>query len=58
LVAKENNNSINLFEFLSGCNRFGLDNPAPSINKRIGLYGNDDDFEDIVKKLLDKHNIV
>jgi hypothetical protein len=53
LISKENTNSINLVEFLAGCNRFGLDNPAPTISKRIGLYGNEEDFEDMMKKLLE-----
>ena len=50
LICKENTASINLVEFLAGCNRFGLDNPAPTIQKRIGLYGNEEDLDDIIKK--------
>ena len=57
LVCKENNFSTNLVEFLSGCNRYGLDNPAPTIHKRVNLYGNEDDFEDIIKKELEHANI-
>ena len=57
LVCKDNTNCVNLVEFLSGCHRFGLDSPAPTINKRISLYGNDEDFEDIVKRQLETYNI-
>lgn len=57
LVCKDNNNYVNLVEFLAGCNRFGLDNPAPSIHKRISLYGNEEDFEDMMKKQLELYNV-
>jgi hypothetical protein len=42
---------------LAGCNRYGLDNPAPTIHKRVGLYGNEEDFEDFMRKQLDSYNI-
>jgi hypothetical protein len=57
LICKENTSSINLVEFLAGCNRFGLDNPAPTIQKRIGMYGNEEDIEEVLKKQLDGYNI-
>ena len=53
LICKDNNSYVNLVEFLAGCNRFGLDNPAPSIHKRLHLYGNDEEFEDVIKKQLE-----
>ncbi len=56
LVCKENTGQVNLVDFLAGCNRFGLDNPTPTIHKRIGLYGNEEDFEDFMKKQLDGYN--
>lgn len=31
---------VNEFEFLAGCNRFALDNPLPTITKRVAFYGN------------------
>ena len=49
LTCKENTDAVNLVEFLSGCNRFGLDCPAPTIHKRLMLFGNDEDFEHVVK---------
>ena len=57
LVAGDNAFDISTPEFIAGCNRFGLDNPSPFVGRRIGLYGNDDEFEDIVKKELIKSNI-
>ena len=57
LVCGENGYDINTQEFIAGCNRFGLDNPSPFITKRVALYGNDEDFEEILKKELIKSNI-
>lgn len=57
LTCKDNNSYINLIEFLSGCNRYGLDSPAPTIHKRINLYGNDEDFEENMKKQLEAYNV-
>ena len=57
LICKDNNNYVNPVEFLAGCNRFGLDSPAPTIHKRISLYGNEEDFEDIIKKQLELYNL-
>ena len=41
-------------EFLSGCNRFGIDNPCPILTKRLSTYGNDEnvlkDWEQEVSK--------
>jgi hypothetical protein len=47
---------INTSEFLAGCNRYGLDNPCPFVTKRISLYGNDEDFEDLVRRELVRSN--
>lgn len=33
---------------MAGCNRFGIDNPAPTITKRIALYGNAEDVEKMI----------
>lgn len=57
LCCKDNTNQINLLEFLSGCNRFGLDSPAPSIHKRVSFYGNEEDFDDAIKKQLGLYNV-
>jgi hypothetical protein len=57
LICKDNNNYVNLVEFLAGCNRFGLDNPAPTIHKRISLYGNEEEFDEVMKKQLEQYNV-
>ena len=57
LVCKENTGQVNLVDFLAGCNRYGLDNPSPTIHKRVGLYGNEEDFEDFMKKQVESYNI-
>ena len=31
-------------QFLSGCNRFSIENPVPSVSVRCGLYGNTRDI--------------
>jgi hypothetical protein len=45
-----------LVEFLSACNRFGLDCPAPTVQKRLGLYGNEEEVETVVKKQIELYN--
>ena len=57
LVCGENSFDINTQEFIAGCNRFGVDNPSPIVTKRIALYGNDEDFIDLVHKELLKANV-
>lgn len=49
LVSGENGFEISTQEFLAGCNRFGLDNPCPIITKRIALYGNEEELEEIIR---------
>lgn len=39
-----NGEDINDFEFMAGCNRFAIDNPLPTVTKRIAYYGNHDDI--------------
>ena len=33
---------------MTGCSKFGLDSPVPSVTKRLAFYGNN---EDIVKQV-------
>lgn len=58
LVCGDNGFEINTQEFIAACNRFGLDNPWPSVTKRIGLYGNNEDFEEFMHKELESANVV
>ena len=46
-----NTNYVNEVEFGTGCNRFGVDNPTPTITKRLSLYGNTEDVESIFKQV-------
>jgi hypothetical protein len=39
-----NDGHANDFEFLAGCNRFAVDNPTPTVTKRIAFYGNTEDI--------------
>lgn len=41
---------------VAGANRYGIENPCPIINRRIGLYGSTDDVEKEFKKLAAKYN--
>ena len=36
-----NTNTIDVKEFMAGCQRFALDNPVPTITARLAWYGND-----------------
>ena len=44
-----NNHIINEIQFTAGCNRFGIENPTPTVRKRIALYGNSTDIAKLVK---------
>ncbi len=46
-----NNNYVNELEFGTGCSRFGVDNPVPTITKRLSIYGNTEDVESIFKQV-------
>lgn len=46
-----NDEKVNEVEFGSGCNRFAMDNPTPTITKRLSLYGNTEDVESIFKQV-------
>jgi hypothetical protein len=37
---------------MAGCNRFGLDNPCPTITKRLAIYGTLDDLDKELKKMV------
>jgi hypothetical protein len=40
---------------VAACNRFGLDNPCPTITKRLGFYGNQDEIAKEFKQIIDKY---
>jgi hypothetical protein len=46
---------MNYRNFLAGCNRFGLDNPCPTITKRLAIYGNLEDLDKDIKKMVNAY---
>jgi len=38
-------------KFTVGCSRFGIDNPMPTIKKRLALYGNSEDVINLLKQI-------
>ena len=57
LLCGENDSKITAQALLAGCNRVGIDNPAPSVAKRWSFYGNEEDFEEVLRRELVKYNI-
>jgi len=37
---------------LAACSKFGLDQPVPTIAKRLGLYGNEFKLDDFLKEQI------
>jgi hypothetical protein len=54
-VCQDNSKAISAEAFLAGCNRFGIDNPAPIITKRLSLYGVNEELEKDFKRLVEKY---
>lgn len=44
-----NNHLVNEVQFSAACNRFGVENPSPTIKKRLALYGNTEEVEKLLK---------
>ena len=56
MLCGDNNFLCNEYEFVAGCNRFGLDNPSPIVTRRLAAYGNEEPIEKIVEKLARQYN--
>jgi len=56
LVCDVNSSRISVEAILAGCNRYGIDNPCPIINKRMSLYGVPDDLVKEFKNLAKTYN--
>jgi len=56
LVCDSDSNKLSVEALIAGSNRYGIDNPCPTINKRMSLYGITDDLEKDFKKLVLKYN--
>ena len=55
LVCGDNSKEVTSENFLAACNRFGLDNPCPTISKRLGNFGNQDEIEKDFKRIVEKY---
>lgn len=51
LMCGSNKFECSEIEFLAGCNRFGLDNPVPTITRRLATYGNEEPVEKLLERL-------
>ena len=51
-LSGDNSNRVDLPGFQRGCSKFGLDYPLPSINTRLGLYGNTDEAISVLRKAV------
>ena len=55
LVCDSNSNHVATEALIAGCNRYGIDNPCPIINKRMSTYGISDDLDKDFKRLVEKY---
>lgn len=55
LVCEDNCNVISAQAFLAGCNRYGIDNPCPTITKRMALYGLTEDLDKDFRRLVERY---
>ena len=56
MMCGDNSFNCTEFEFVAGCNRFGLDNPSPIVTRRLATYGNEEPIEKIVERLARQYN--
>ena len=41
-------------DFMHACSQFGLENPVPTVSKRLAWYGNTEDLEKMVERVSNK----
>jgi hypothetical protein len=41
-------------DFMFACSQFGLENPVPTVSKRLAWYGNTEDLEKMVERVSNK----
>jgi len=46
--------SLTESEFMYACSQFGLENPVPSVTKRLAWYGNTEEIEKMVERVSNK----
>jgi hypothetical protein len=44
-----NSHQINEVQFAAGINRFGVENPMPTVKRRIALYGNSEEVKNLIE---------
>ena len=57
-MSGHNNQVMNEVQFTNGCRRFGVDNPMPTVKKRIALYGNSQTVTTLVREVSEKQSSV
>lgn len=58
LVCGLNQTEVTTQQFMVACNRFGVDSPLPIITKRISLYGNNEDLQKELQKMVDRFKAI
>jgi hypothetical protein len=56
LTSGTNGFDVTSKDFLDAAFRFGVDNPFPTIQKRINFYGNDADLELLLEEINSNEN--
>ena len=56
MMCGDNGFNCTEFEFVAGCNRFGLDNPSPIVTRRLANFGNEETVEKVVERLARQYN--
>ena len=58
LMCGSNGNDVTDIEMQAGCNRFGLDNPVPTVTKRLAWYGNEESIDKTLERVSKTYNFV
>ena len=40
---------------VNSCSKFGIENPIPQVTKRLAWYGNAEDIEKAIERVVNKH---
>ena len=50
-----NTDVISSENFVAGISRFGVENPTPTVSRRLGMYGNSEDIARYLKRAEEKY---
>ena len=53
----KNDERLNEQKFIAGMQRYGVDNPLPTVTKRLALYGNSTDVDKMVEEAIQRLRI-